>query len=62
MGSFRNPREFHGDVGFDGPADGRVAAMIAFRDVNEPLYGKDSRGISPNAAVRATRAPLNQAS
>ena len=54
MGSFRNPREFHGEVGFDAPADGRVAAMLVFRDVNEPLYGKNNRGVSPaNATTRA---------
>ena len=54
LGSFRNPREFNGEVGFDAPADGRVAAMLAFHDVNEPLYGKNNRGVSPaNAATRA---------
>jgi len=52
MGSFRNPREFHGEVGFDAPADGRVGAMLVFRDVNEPIYGPDSRGMRPQ--VRAT--------
>jgi sterol desaturase/sphingolipid hydroxylase (fatty acid hydroxylase superfamily) len=63
MGSFRNPREFHGEVGFDDPADGRVAAMIAFRDVNEPLYGKGSRGMSPaNATTRTARQELSRVS
>lgn len=47
LGSFRNPREFRGEVGFDAPADGKVAAMLVFRDVNEPLYGKDNRGMRP---------------
>jgi len=62
-GSFRNPREFHGEVGFDEPADGKVAAMIAFRDVNEPLYGKDSRGMQPaNAGTQTSRAALGEAS
>jgi len=63
LGSFRNPREFHGEVGFDEPADGRVSAMIAFRDVNEPVYGKDNRGMRPaNAGARASRAALGEAS
>ena len=63
MGSFRNPREFRGDVGFDEPADGRVGAMLAFRDVNEALYGKDSRGMRPvNVAPQVSRGAMRQAS
>jgi sterol desaturase/sphingolipid hydroxylase (fatty acid hydroxylase superfamily) len=60
LGSFRNPREFRGEVGFDAPADGRVGAMLLFRDVNAPLYGPDSRGISPaNAAGLRAGAPFS---
>jgi sterol desaturase/sphingolipid hydroxylase (fatty acid hydroxylase superfamily) len=63
MGSFRNPREFHGEVGFDEPADGHVAGMLAFRDVNEPLYGKDNRGMRPaTAAAQTSRVAMGEAS
>lgn len=63
VGSFRNPREFRGEVGFDEPADGRVGAMLAFRDVNEPLYGKDSRGMQPgNERTNASGVAMGEAS
>jgi sterol desaturase/sphingolipid hydroxylase (fatty acid hydroxylase superfamily) len=44
LGTFRNPAHFEGRCGFEAPADRRVGAMLAFRDVNEPLYGSGSRG------------------
>ena len=38
FGTFRNPREFGvAEVGFDAPADGRFASMLAFRDVSEAV-------------------------
>jgi sterol desaturase/sphingolipid hydroxylase (fatty acid hydroxylase superfamily) len=46
FGSFHNPRHFAGACGFDAPADRRVGAMLAWRDVNEPLYGSGSLGAS----------------
>ncbi len=52
FGSFRNPREFHGRCGFESPADRRVAAMLAFSDVNATIYGTGSRG-----AVRQPTSP-----
>lgn len=51
LGTFKNPRHFDGECGFQGPADRRVGAMLAFSDVNQPLYGADSRGAQ--AQVRA---------
>jgi sterol desaturase/sphingolipid hydroxylase (fatty acid hydroxylase superfamily) len=36
FGTYANPRTFAGDVGFDAPADRRIAAMLGFRDVNGP--------------------------
>lgn len=44
MGTFRNPREYHGEVGFDGGASTRVLPMLLGRDANAPLYGPASRG------------------
>jgi sterol desaturase/sphingolipid hydroxylase (fatty acid hydroxylase superfamily) len=34
MGTFVNPETFDGDVGFEGDAPNRRAAMLLFRDVN----------------------------
>ncbi len=47
LGTFRNPAAFDGDCGFDAPADRRIAAILALRDVNAPAYGAASRGIAP---------------
>ena len=44
LGTFRNPEHFEGNCGFEGPADRRVGAMLAFTDVNQPLYGAGSLG------------------
>ena len=49
LGTFRNPAKFEGECGFEAPADRRVGAMLAFRDVNEPMYGQSSRGASARA-------------
>jgi sterol desaturase/sphingolipid hydroxylase (fatty acid hydroxylase superfamily) len=49
FGSFHNPREFAGDCGFDAPADLRMAAMLAWRDVNQDRYGAGSLGTQPTA-------------
>jgi sterol desaturase/sphingolipid hydroxylase (fatty acid hydroxylase superfamily) len=54
MGTFRNPREFRGECGFEAPADRRLGAMLAWRDVNAPVYGAGSRGIAPSARTQAT--------
>jgi sterol desaturase/sphingolipid hydroxylase (fatty acid hydroxylase superfamily) len=47
LGTFRNPQEFEGACGFEAPADRRMGAMLALRDVNDPLYGAGSRGVQP---------------
>jgi sterol desaturase/sphingolipid hydroxylase (fatty acid hydroxylase superfamily) len=44
MGTFRNPRDFHGDVGFDGGAASALAPMLVGRDANAGAYGRGSRG------------------
>lgn len=49
FGSFRNPREFRGACGFESPADRELAAILAWRDVNAPLYGSGSAGARPIA-------------
>ncbi len=36
FGTLANPPGFAGEVGFDAPADRRILAMLAFRDVNGP--------------------------
>jgi sterol desaturase/sphingolipid hydroxylase (fatty acid hydroxylase superfamily) len=51
FGSFRNPARFEGECGFDAPADCRLAAMLAWRDVNAPSYGSGSRGARSAAAT-----------
>lgn len=43
-GSFVNPESFDGECGFESPADRRLPAMLAFADVNRPIYGCASRG------------------
>jgi sterol desaturase/sphingolipid hydroxylase (fatty acid hydroxylase superfamily) len=45
LGTFRNPATFEGECGFEAPADTRVGAMLACRDVNAPAYGPRSRGV-----------------
>jgi len=44
FGSFHNPKSFAGECGFDAPADRQLGAMLAWRDVNEPVLGGGSRG------------------
>ena len=51
FGSFRNPREFRGQCGFDAPADRRLGAMLACGDVNAALYGAGNRGAKPAGAT-----------
>jgi sterol desaturase/sphingolipid hydroxylase (fatty acid hydroxylase superfamily) len=50
LGTFKNPAHFEGRNGFETPADRRIGAMLAFVDVNEPLYGDGSRGAAHEAA------------
>ena len=52
FGTFRNPREFNGECGFEASADRRVGAMLAFADVNAPLYGPRSLGARPGRPNR----------
>ena len=55
FGTFRNPREFHGECGFDAGGDRRLPAILAFADVNAALYGPASKGAKP--APRASALP-----
>jgi len=41
------PKRSLAPVGFDGGADVKLGAMLAFADVNAPLYGPGSRGQQP---------------
>jgi len=50
FGTFRNPRTWEGQTGFDEPADGRYGAMLAFVDVNAPVIGANSFGQAPARA------------
>ena len=47
FGTFRNPTNYIGECGFEDPADRRIGAMLAFADVNAPLYGPGSLGAKP---------------
>jgi len=47
FGTFRNPKRYLGECGFESGADLRLGAMLAFDDVNAPLYGPASRGVRP---------------
>jgi sterol desaturase/sphingolipid hydroxylase (fatty acid hydroxylase superfamily) len=49
FGTFRNPQRYNGECGFEGSADRRLGSMLAFSDVNAPLYGPGSRGVRPTA-------------
>lgn len=51
FGTWRNPRRFMGECGFEGSGDLRLGAMLAFQDVNAPLYGAGNRGIKPGASM-----------
>lgn len=47
FGTFRNPTNYIGECGFEEPADTRIGAMLAFSDVNAPIYGAGSLGAKP---------------
>jgi len=49
-GTFRNPREYRGECGFEGGADRKLGAMLAFRDVNAESYGAGNLGQKHRAA------------
>jgi sterol desaturase/sphingolipid hydroxylase (fatty acid hydroxylase superfamily) len=53
FGTFRNPREFRGECGFEQNGDRKLGAMLAFTDVNAPLYGTNNRGVKPGAVTAA---------
>ena len=50
FGTFRNPPKYMGECGFEAGADRRLGAMLAFADVNAPLYGPGSLGAKPQSA------------
>lgn len=50
LGTFRNPKGFEGDVGFDQPASDRLGAMLGFADVNASASGAGSLGRSTSRA------------
>ena len=52
LGTFRNPVQFYGRCGFESPADRELGAMLAFRDVNQPLYGAASLGVELQGGAR----------
>ena len=52
LGTFRNPKTWEGETGFDQPADSRYGAMLAFADVNAPIMGENSFG---QGTARATQ-------
>lgn len=50
FGTFRNPKTWEGETGFDEPADMRFGAMLAFADVNAPKLGEKTFGQAPGSA------------
>ncbi|MFO1349345.1 MAG: sterol desaturase family protein [Gammaproteobacteria bacterium] len=48
-GTFRNPKDYLGEVGFEGAAATRMTPMLIGRDVNQSLYGAYNRGRSDPA-------------
>jgi sterol desaturase/sphingolipid hydroxylase (fatty acid hydroxylase superfamily) len=50
FGTFRNPRQFMGECGFEGGAERRMGAMLAFADVNAAQYGPGNLGAKRTAA------------
>ena len=57
LGTFRNPKAFDGECGFEAPNDRKVGAMLALRDVNAPLYGAGSVGVPRVEPARAGAVP-----
>ena len=53
FGTFRNPKQYLGQCGFEGDKDLRIGAMLAFEDVNAPLYGPGSRGVQQHRTAVA---------
>lgn len=49
-GTFRNPKAFNGEVGFEGDEATRLLPLMAGRDANLPLYGPASRGTQAGQA------------
>lgn len=50
MGTFRNPRDYLGEVGFEAEQASAIAPMLIGRDANRSLYGPANRGsIDPKA-------------
>jgi sterol desaturase/sphingolipid hydroxylase (fatty acid hydroxylase superfamily) len=43
-GTFRNPGEFHGEVGFERAESLRIGAMLIGKDVNQATLGPGARG------------------
>jgi sterol desaturase/sphingolipid hydroxylase (fatty acid hydroxylase superfamily) len=54
FGTFRNPPRFMGECGFEGGGDRKLLSMLAFDDVNAPLYGPGSLGAKPRQTVAGT--------
>jgi len=53
FGTFRNPREYRGECGFENGADRKIVAMLAFADVNAQAYGAGNLGQKPGKAPTA---------
>lgn len=51
---FRNTRQYLDECGFEGRADRRDGAMLAFAEVNASQYGPGSPGVRPPDASDAT--------
>ena len=57
FGTFRNPAKFMGECGFEAGADRKIGAMLAFADVNAPLYGPGNLGAKPAVGGQSSNGP-----
>lgn len=57
FGTFRNPPKYMGECGFEGSADRKLGAMLAFADANAPLYGPGSLGAKSRVAAQPPPSP-----
>ncbi|MFL6620600.1 MAG: sterol desaturase family protein [Povalibacter sp.] len=55
FGTFLNPKGFKGECGFESPADRRMFAILALRDVNRTIYGKGNRGQTSQSSAKSDR-------
>jgi sterol desaturase/sphingolipid hydroxylase (fatty acid hydroxylase superfamily) len=61
LGTFKNPKKYLGECGFEAGADMRIGAMFAFQDVNTATYGAGNIGVRPDLRPALSARPLRAA-